>query len=81
MHSLYIDCDFPKWMHYTLIAYASSLIVLFTNFYIHAYCKRRMSKAASQRKQTEDSNIVANGNPNGIPVANSNSEMEVKKTD
>eukprot|EP00731_Ephydatia_muelleri_P006050 Em0003g298a len=39
-HSLYIDCDFPKWMHYTCIGYAISFVVLFTNFYIHAYIKK-----------------------------------------
>ena len=80
MYSLYIDCDFPKWMHYTLIAYASSLIILFTNFYIHAYCKERMRKAAS-RKQTGASTTVANGNPRRTPVANGNSGLEVKKTE
>lgn len=40
VHSLYIDCNFPKWMHYTLIGYAISFIILFTNFYIHTYVKR-----------------------------------------
>ena len=37
--SLYVDCDFPKWMHYALLFYAMSLIALFLNFYIHAYIK------------------------------------------
>ena len=41
-NSLYIDCDFPKWMHYALIFYAVSLIILFLNFYIHAYIKSKL---------------------------------------
>jgi elongation of very long chain fatty acids protein 4 len=41
MHSLYIDCNFPKWMHYTLIGYATSFIILFTNFYLHTYVKNK----------------------------------------
>lgn len=80
MFSLYIDCDFPKWMHYTLIAYASSLIVLFINFYIHAYCKKKMGKTAA-KKQTGSLKTFANGNPSGTSVANGNSEVEVKKTE
>ena len=35
--SLYIDCPAPKWMHWALIGYAASLIVLFLNFYVHTY--------------------------------------------
>ncbi|KAL1505885.1 hypothetical protein ABEB36_005340 [Hypothenemus hampei] len=30
-------CEFPLWMHYTLIFYMLSFIVLFGNFYIKAY--------------------------------------------
>jgi len=37
--SLYVDCDFPKWMHFALLFYAISLIILFLNFYIKAYMK------------------------------------------
>uniref|UniRef100_W5NKC3 Elongation of very long chain fatty acids protein 4 n=1 Tax=Lepisosteus oculatus TaxID=7918 RepID=W5NKC3_LEPOC len=35
--SLYIDCPFPKWMHWALIAYAVTFIVLFANFYYQTY--------------------------------------------
>ena len=66
-------------MHYTLIAYASSLIILFTNFYIHAYCKKKMGRRATQR-QADGSTMVVNGNPNGPSVANGNREAELKKT-
>jgi len=41
--SLYIDCPCPKWMHWALIIYAGSLIVLFLNFYAHAYSNRTSS--------------------------------------
>ena len=41
MHSLYINCNFPKWMHYTLIGYATSFIILFTNFYLHTYVRNK----------------------------------------
>lgn len=30
-------CDFPLWMHYTLIIYMLSFIALFGNFYVKAY--------------------------------------------
>ena len=48
LHSLYIDCNFPKWMHYTLIGYAISFILLFTNFYMQTYIKK------SRRSQAKD---------------------------
>lgn len=62
MHSLYIDCNFPKWMHYTLLGYASSFIALFTNFYIHAYIrgKRRVGQSKRPRKGIKEP-VVANG--------------------
>uniref|UniRef100_A0AAG5DP34 Elongation of very long chain fatty acids protein n=1 Tax=Anopheles atroparvus TaxID=41427 RepID=A0AAG5DP34_ANOAO len=34
-------CEFPLWMLYTLIGYMLSFIVLFGNFYAHAYLKGR----------------------------------------
>ena len=58
IHSLYIDCNFPKWMHYTLIGYATSFIILFTNFYVKTYIKHR------DRKSKRDvGKSVANGGP------------------
>lgn len=33
-------CDFPLWMHYTLIIYMLSFIVLFGNFYVKAYMEK-----------------------------------------
>ena len=57
--SLYIDCPFPKWMHFTLIAYACSLIILFLNFYVHAYCKRKAGK--KEIKVASHNATVSNG--------------------
>ncbi|XP_055678316.1 elongation of very long chain fatty acids protein 4-like [Lutzomyia longipalpis] len=40
-------CDFPLWMHYALVIYMTSFIILFGNFYIKAYVaevKRRTPK-------------------------------------
>ncbi|XP_059897585.1 elongation of very long chain fatty acids protein 4-like [Gadus macrocephalus] len=50
-YSLYTGCRFPSWMQWALIGYAVTFIVLFANFYYHAY--RR--KPAGARKP------VANG--------------------
>ncbi|XP_044761387.1 elongation of very long chain fatty acids protein 4-like isoform X3 [Coccinella septempunctata] len=33
-------CEFPLWMHYTLIFYMLSFIVLFGNFYVKAYLEK-----------------------------------------
>lgn len=42
-------CDFPLWMHYALVIYMISFIILFGNFYIKAYIaeERRKKKVAS----------------------------------
>lgn len=53
VNAIRIGCDFPLWMHYALVLYMVSFLVLFGNFYIHAYIvserKRRMiSKSHKQ---------------------------------
>ncbi|KAJ8958334.1 hypothetical protein NQ318_017480 [Aromia moschata] len=40
VNGLRTGCDFPLWMHYMLIIYMMSFIVLFGNFYIKAYMER-----------------------------------------
>ncbi|OPJ73359.1 elongation of very long chain fatty acids protein 4 [Patagioenas fasciata monilis] len=35
--SIYIDCPFPKWMHWGVIFYAVTFIFLFGNFYYRTY--------------------------------------------
>ncbi|XP_075244176.1 very long chain fatty acid elongase 4-like [Convolutriloba macropyga] len=46
---LYAQCDFPRWMGYALMFYASSIAALFFNFYFQAYIsgKRQPGGAAS----------------------------------
>lgn len=52
-HSLYKGCPFPAWMQWALIGYAVTFIILFANFYYHAY--RRQPRSAKGGKP------VANG--------------------
>ena len=59
VYSLYIDCNFPKWMHYILLGYATSFIILFTNFYLIAYTKK--GKTSSVDKSSEESTKIPNG--------------------
>jgi len=58
-------------MHYTLIGYATSFLVLFTNFYIHAYIKKRGRKAKAQRSAREASSRVEQEANGVIPDAKS----------
>lgn len=55
--SLYTDCPFPKWMHWTLIAYAISFIFLFLNFYVRTYKEPKKPKTG----KTAVNGISANG--------------------
>ena len=69
IHSLYIDCNFPKWMHYTLIGYAFSFICLFTNFYIQTYIKKGGRKRGRREEQPSKAReALANGSAtvNGV---------------
>ena len=43
VNALRMDCPFPLWMQYTLVIYMISFIVLFLNFYMHAYCAGQVS--------------------------------------
>lgn len=53
--SIWNGCDFPQWMHYALIGYSFSFIMLFSNFYIHSYMKKAIqgkpAKEISERKE------------------------------
>uniref|UniRef100_A0A9L0RRX3 Elongation of very long chain fatty acids protein n=1 Tax=Equus caballus TaxID=9796 RepID=A0A9L0RRX3_HORSE len=55
--SLYTDCPFPKWMHWALIVYSISFILLFLNFYVRTY---NMPKK-SQTGKPAVNGISANG--------------------
>ncbi|XP_040000377.1 ELOVL fatty acid elongase 8a isoform X2 [Xiphias gladius] len=43
-HNLLADCDFPDSMNAVVLAYALSLIALFSNFYYHSYLSKRTKK-------------------------------------
>jgi hypothetical protein len=65
--SIYVKCDFPSWGQYTLAGFMLLMLVLFTNFYIHAYIRRSHSKAnGDARKKHDDddetTDAVTNGN-------------------
>ncbi|PWA33546.1 hypothetical protein CCH79_00007447, partial [Gambusia affinis] len=66
--SLYVNCDFPHWMHYSLICYAITFIVLFGNFYYQTYRRQQPARrdAASSSKAGK---AVSNGNLNGLSRA------------
>lgn len=71
VHSLYIDCNFPKWMHYTLIGYAFSFICLFTNFYIQTYIKKGGRKRGRREEQPlRESSKAAEALANGSVAVN-----------
>lgn len=57
--TLYYDCDFPLWMHYLLIVYMVSFLVLFGNFYMMAYLKKgRNHQPTAIGSQTSSEAIV-----------------------
>ena len=74
VYSLYIDCNFPKWMHYVLLGYATSFVILFTNFYIIAYSKR---DSTSAKKSSDESAKILNGSVPG----HENTNLLAKKDD
>lgn len=48
-HHLYLlfnGCPFQRFWHYMVIGYCVIMIVLFSNFYFHAYLKNRAAKKA-----------------------------------
>uniref|UniRef100_A0A3B3HH29 Elongation of very long chain fatty acids protein 4 n=2 Tax=Oryzias latipes TaxID=8090 RepID=A0A3B3HH29_ORYLA len=62
--SLYVNCDFPHWMHYSLICYAITFIILFGNFYYQTYRRQqptRRETASSSKAGRAFSNGTLNG--------------------
>jgi GNS1/SUR4 family len=43
-----MGCDFPRWGQFLLSGYMILMLVLFTNFYIHAYIRRRSEHLRKQ---------------------------------
>lgn len=59
IHSLYTDCPFPAWMHWALIGYTATFIILFGNFYYHAY--RRKPSHKEGKPVANGTSMVTNG--------------------
>lgn len=59
-HSLYSGCPFPAWMQWALIGYAVTFIILFANFYYHAY-RRKPSSSQKTGKAVTNGKAVSNG--------------------
>jgi len=59
-YALYTGCQFPAWMQWTLIGYAVTFIVLFANFYYHAY-RRKPSSSSSSSSSQKAGKRTANG--------------------
>lgn len=47
--ALYHKCDFPLWMHYLLIVYMMTFLVLFGNFYMKSYLEKGRSAKRNQQ--------------------------------
>jgi len=69
--SLYIGCQFPLWMQYALIVYGTTILLLFLNFYFHAYINPSKSKG----KKSAANGTVANG----LPAENGSSKTRQKE--
>ena len=60
--SLYFNCNFPRWMAYANISYMVSFLVLFSNFYIHAYIiRKRKAKHQKAEEEKQREKAAANG--------------------
>lgn len=86
INSLYVQCPFPLWMQYGLIGYATSMFLLFANFYLHAYVKgERLPKAqlklhsASEKNGVKGEGVKRNGVENGKGKGKGKSIGESKK--
>ncbi|NXT65105.1 ELOV4 protein, partial [Chaetops frenatus] len=66
--SIYIDCPFPKWMHWGVIFYAVTFIFLFGNFYYRTY---------KLPKEPLKNGKIANGAvANGVSKSENNAVVE-----
>lgn len=53
INAIFSGCKFTRWMQYAFIAYAFSFLVLFGNFYVHAYRSRYQAKASKTKEYGE----------------------------
>jgi len=56
---LYVDCPFPKWISYGLALYMFSLILLFSNFWSHAYKSGVKKLSATGSRSTKSASSSA----------------------
>lgn len=66
INALRIDCEFPLWMHYTLIGYMVSFLVLFGNFYIKAYINDHNRRRQEKKQELDNNNVQDAKNHNVI---------------
>ena len=67
IHTIYVDCGFPRFFQLLQIAYAISQFVLFTNFYFHTYrAKTKKSLQENGDSKLGQHTTVANGGSNGL---------------
>ena len=72
-YAAYVNCDFPTWGITVLIGYMVIMLVLFANFYIHAYAEhRRRRKDLHSAELTNANNGFhhSNGTHNNGVVSN-----------
>jgi hypothetical protein len=82
VNSIRTGCDFPRWGQNLLSSYMVVMLILFGNFYIHAYVKRRSDKLKAIANG--HSSAVANGNKNmknGSSLFSVQAEVERTKAD
>jgi elongation of very long chain fatty acids protein 2/elongation of very long chain fatty acids protein 5 len=80
LYSIHAGCDFPRWGQYLLASYMIFMLILFTNFYVHAYVlkRRRDLKQSDNNCWSASAPVIAgddamqraNGHKNGVVVTN-----------
>lgn len=58
--ALYHGCDFPLWMHYLLIVYMVTFLVLFGNFYMQSYLEKGKSGKRLKESQRAQNELITN---------------------
>ena len=59
---LFIECDFPKFFSYVILFHGAMFFLLFANFYIQSYIKKRPSKSTSNGVHSNGIKTDINGN-------------------
>lgn len=63
VQSLVSGCNFPVWMHWALIFYGGSLLLLFLNFYHKSYLNKK-------NKSSQNASVSCNGLPHTEDTSN-----------